>query len=135
MNETTFKLQGVMYSARKLDALGQFALARRLAPVLAVLAMGERATVQVRFAQSFCALTAQMAESEAQAIVLDCLATLERQHENTYSPVVAGGTIMFADVADDLGLALQLVFRALEAQKLIDFFTVPPSGSKVKPKG
>lgn len=135
MSYSTFKLQGNLYSVQKLNALGQFKLARKLAPVLAVLAMGARETVKERFSQSFCALTAQMGEGEAEAIVLDCLSTVQRQHENAYSPVVAGGAIMFADIADDLGLTLQLVFRALEAQKLIDFFTLPPSSSPAKQKG
>jgi hypothetical protein len=129
-----FKLRDVFYTVQKPNAFGQFELARRLAPILAVLAMGEREAVRQKFCQSFCALTAHLPEDEITTTIRKCLALVSRKHENVYAPIIVGDSIMFADVNEDLSLTLEIVWQVLEGLRLVDFFAENLSGPAKKPK-
>ena len=129
-----FKLRDVFYTVQKPDTFGQFEIARRLAPILAVLAMGERGTVKEKFCQSFCALTAHLPEDEIKTTIRKCLALVQRKHENAYAPILVGDAIMFADINDDLSLTLEIVWQVLEGLRLVDFFGENLSGPAKKPK-
>lgn len=130
-----FKVAGNHYQTRKLNAFEQFALARRFADVLAVLAMSnDQAKLKERFAQAFCALTSKLSSAEVQAGIKECLGCVSRKHEDSFVPVMSGDSIMFADVHESMPIMLEIVYFVLEGEGLIRFFSEPELSSKTPGK-
>lgn len=128
------KIKDKEYFTRKLDAFETFELARRLAPVLAVLSMQKDLALLKRgFAQSFTTLVGQMSRSDIDEIFSTCLIGATREERGRQAPVYVGGKLMFSDIGiDDL---LELVWDVIVKAKLIDFFAAPSSPSTEEQDG
>jgi hypothetical protein len=121
-------INGYDYQFSKLNAFDQYHLARKLAPVLGLLAMqNNREVLAGKFPQAFCALTAQFTEGDAQDVVNRCLDAAQRKQQNAWGPVRVNGSVMYSDVLEDLDVMLKIVWGVLEANLLVDFFTERPS--------
>jgi len=125
------KINGVVYSTRRMNAFEQFSIARRFADVLTVLAMApDRARIKQRFPQAFCALTSRLPQAEVQDAIVDCLSFVSRAHEGSLSPIIRDRVIMFSDINESMPLMLELIYAVFEGERLLDFFADPESISK-----
>jgi hypothetical protein len=124
------EIAGVSYRIDKLDAMKQFHVARRLAPVMGKLAGNIGAD---KDADLFAMLgpvseaVAEMRDEDANYVISTCLSVCSRPnpHGTGFSPVAApNGRIMFQDV--ELPQMLQLVWAVIE-ENLGGFFAAIPS--------
>lgn len=131
MNE--FPVAGHNYRASKMDALRQFHVVRRLAPLLAGFGnLSELRTMGLdellsNIGPGLDAL-AEMPDKDADYVIHGCLSVVQREHEGGWAPVFARGVLMFQDI--ELPEMLQLVGKVLEAD-LKGFF--PGKGSTSAP--
>jgi hypothetical protein len=124
----TTTIEGYEYQFSKLNAFDQYFLARKLSPVLGLLALqNNKEVLSEKFPQAFCALTAQLGEDESREIINRCLDAAQRKQQNAWGPVRVNGSVMYADVVEDLSVMLRVVWGVLEANRLVDFFTERPS--------
>ena len=121
-------INGYEYQFLKLDAFQQYHLARKLSPVLGLLALQtDREFLADKFPQAFCALTSSFSQEDAQDVLNRCLDAAQRKQQNAWGPVRINGAVMYADVLEDMGVMLKIVWGVLEANRLVDFFTERPS--------
>lgn len=126
---TEFTLNGETYQARKLPALDQFHLGRRLAHVLSFLAAQEdRTKLAEAFPRAFTALSVHISQEDMDAVVKTCWGAVQRRQPTGWVPVAPNGVLMFADI-DDMRSMLTVIWQVLNANGLIDFFAEAPSAS------
>ncbi len=127
MSEITIAKQ--KYRTGKLDAMQQFHIARRLAPILATmgislrqLASGSNMSVDdfLPVLGPVSEILAHMTDADADYIIFSCLATVQREQGNSWAPVVNGKSLMFQDL--DLPGMMRLVIEVLK-DNLGDFLT------------
>lgn len=109
------------YLVKRLNTFDQFEIARKLAPVLSMLAMQkDQSTLADRFPQAFCALTAGLDQADMDRINKLVLSAVSREQQGHFVPIYVGGMLAF----DDIGMLamLQLFWAVLEAARLPDFF-------------
>jgi hypothetical protein len=124
-----FTLNGETYQARKLSAMEQFHLGRKLAHVLSFLAAQEdRTKLAEAFPRAFTALSGHIDQADVDAVFKACLGATSRRQPTGWVPVAPNGVLMFNDI-DDLKSMLAIVWQVLQANGLIDFFGESPSAS------
>ena len=122
-------MNGETYQARKLSALEQFHLGRKLAYVLAFLAKQEdRATLAEAFPRAFTAMSGHISNEDMDEVTRTCWGAVSRRQPTGWAPVAPNGVLMFADI-DDLKSMLTVMWQVLQANGLIDFFAEPLSAS------
>lgn len=129
-----FELDGHTYRVGKMNAMGQFHLARRLMPLLA--AAGAGAMDQVKtdpFAAmaSIAESVASLPDAEAEYIISAALGIVQRRAGEAWAKVWSqSGGLMFEDIS--LSSMLQIVGRSL-GETFGGFFAVLPPGSGQNP--
>ena len=124
-----FQINGETYQARKLPAIEQFHLGRRLAHVLSFLAAQEdRTKLAEAFPRAFTALSIHISQEDMDAVVKTCWGAVQRRQPTGWVPVAPNGVLMFADI-DDMRSMLAVIWQVLNANGLIDFFGESLSGS------
>lgn len=123
-----FKVNNIEYRSGKMNAIVQFHVARRLAPVFA--AFGEAARTESRdpmlafgpMAEAF----AKMSDQDAEYVINACLGVCLRKQNNTWVQIRTSGGIMF----DDIGLQemIQISWATLQ-DNLSGFFAALPRTS------
>lgn len=120
MRTVEFDIGGVEYRADQLDAFKQLHVSRKIAPVVPKLIpvfvllqqsahddLAALGTAAAPFAEALAALP----EADVDYVVKTCLGAVKRQQGGAWSPMMAGGALMFADL--DLGEMLPIVVRVL----------------------
>ena len=124
-----FTINGETYQARKLPAMEQFGLGRRLAHVLSFLAAQEdRTKLAETFPRAFTALSIHISQEDMDAAIKLCWGAVQRRQPTGWVPVAPNGVLMFADI-DDMRSMLTIIWNVLQANGLIDFFGESPSAS------
>lgn len=121
--QTMIKVKGHNYRIGKLNALSQFHISRRLAPVMAAMGItmsmlrgkeGKQPTFD-DFAPVLGPVTemvSRMSDTDSNYIIFTCLATVTReQSDGRYSPICQGQSLMFDDI--DMVAMLRLVFEVV----------------------
>ena len=130
-----FQINGETYQARKLPAIEQFHLGRRLAHVLSFLAAQEdRTKLAEAFPRAFTALSIHISQEDMDAVVKTCWGAVQRRQPTGWVPVAPNGVLMFADI-DDMRCMLQVIWQVLNANGLIDFFGESLSASATATTG
>lgn len=107
------------YSFGKLNALAQFHVLRRLAPVIASVGLSIPA-LQAMKGEDFTVLLgpvseilAKMPDEEADYVLFTCLAVVSREQDGgRYAAITAGKKLMFEDI--DMVLMLRLVVEVIK---------------------
>ncbi len=129
---STFEVQGQTYQARPLSAFQQLEVATRVGLALSGMADIKRdqpGAEPRRQRQALCALLGRAAPAEVSWVTHLCLSVVTRQSGQGWAPVVGPvpGQTMFQDL--DLEAIMGLLWHVLEANRLPDFFDVPPPPS------
>lgn len=122
MKQIEFEISGVSYRADPLDAFKQLHVSRKIAPTVPKLVpmlvkmqqAGQAGDDLASFAEAagpFAEALAAMPDAEVEYVVKTCLSVVKRNQAGTWSPLVANGALMFADM--DLGQMLPIVARVL----------------------
>ena len=120
MNKTEIEINGQTYRIGKLNALAQFHVSRRLAPVLAAVGVslsslkeGMKADQQdfVTMLEPISQVMAKMTDEETNDVIFTCLAVVSRKQDDRFAPVQNGTQLMFQDI--DMPIMLRLVVATL----------------------
>jgi len=130
----SFDTGGHTYRISKLNAFDQFNIARRLSQALVPLgnlrqAADERPDDKA-LALAFVTLAANLAEDDVTKSMTTLLASVERSlgaGQGWARITTPQGTLMYEDI--DLVDLNVIIVKTLDANRLIDFFVAPPSGS------
>ena len=136
---TTIDLAASNYSIGRMDALTQFHVARRLAPVIAVL--GESVakladSPETKSQEAWVAsvfgpvmdIVAKMGDEESNYIIHACLAVVGRQQEGgKYAPIQRNKLLMFNDI--EMPVMFRLVVEVIK-ENLGGFFVEAAGGLK-----
>ena len=126
-----FEHKGVVYKAGKLNAMRQFHVVRRLAPLLATLTgsgikPGQAEDTLVALLEPLAELLGSMSDADAEYVLMACLSTAERkQAAGGWAKVVAGDQLMFEDI--DMAAMLHIAWQVLQ-HNLSGFFAGLPQG-------
>lgn len=113
-------INGQNYRAGKLNALAQFHVLRRLAPVLASIGMSLEQIQKFKTPEDFARVLgpisetlSQMPDEEANYVIFTCLAVTSReQGDGRFAPVTSKNAIMFEDI--DMAVMVRLVAEVLK---------------------
>jgi hypothetical protein len=130
-------LNGNDYQIGKLDAMKQFHLARRIAPIFAALVSGGVSPngkedfgnfIRAR-GMAVAEELAKKTDEEMDHIIFPCLAVVKRKVNNAWTPVKAAGqnALMYDDI--DGPLILQLTMEVIQ-ENLASFFPSALPGSE-----
>jgi hypothetical protein len=130
-----FELYGQLYRADKIDALSQFHIVRRLAPIMGKVAPlfngggGDSLGVLEPLADAIGALS----DEDSNHVLFGLLKAIKRKDQNGlgWSPVSNGASLMYEDI--NMSQMLQLAFHAFKVN-FSDFFPVLPLGSNAEPQ-
>lgn len=132
MSAEGFEVVGVRYRARKMNAILQLQVGRRVIPLFK--AIPDDVSPAMLKAQGFSALKAlgpmmdviaSLPDADVEFIINKCLAHAERQNGGGtgWSPVATlQGDVMFSDVSMDASATLQIAFGVIK-ENLSGFFT------------
>lgn len=128
----TFQVGEHTYQARPLSALQQLDIATRVGISLSGMADVKRADPaadQRRMCQALAAHFGMAAPEAVAHVTYVCLSVVSRQSGPGWAAIMgpAPGQMMFQDIG--LQEILAIVWAVLEANRLPDFFDVPPSTS------
>lgn len=131
-------IKGHIYNIGKLDALKQFHVSRRIAPVLAsmgitltALRQGSAKFTPEDFAVSLAPVAevmSNMNDDTVEYVIATCLAVVQRKQGDvagkaSWAPVATGAQVMFADI--DMLVMLRLIVAVLQ-ENLADFLSELP---------
>lgn len=139
MNE--IQINGEFYIIGKLDAMRQFHVMRRIAPIMAAvggpvfdaLSSGAKPNVDMLFALAagpFADVVAKMSNEDSEYVIMTCLSVVQKRQANGIAPLVRAGQLMFADL--DMKTMMRLVFETLRGN-MSDFFPKLPEDSNSSP--
>lgn len=111
-------LSGAEYQTGKLNAMKQFHVARRLAPVLGAMA-GMVASDPVKAFAPFAEAIAGMSDEDADYVLFACLDVTRRKQTTGWAPIRSGAGLMFDDI--DLPVMVQIAAAVLQ-ENLGGFF-------------
>jgi hypothetical protein len=120
---------GKTYRAGRLDAVTQFHVVRRLAPVLGELAPAMKAGGDgLEALPPLASAVAKMTDEDANYCLFGLLGCVTRKQDNGlgWGPVSVGNSLMYADI--DMGVMLKLAWQAA-LENLGSFFASLPSAS------
>jgi hypothetical protein len=113
---------GNKYLIKRLNTFEQFEIARKLSPVLAMLAMQtDKNKLAEHFPQAYCALTAGLDPADIERINRLVFGAVLREQQGHFVPVYVSGMLAFNDI--DMQGMLELIWAVLDAHRLPDFFT------------
>lgn len=123
----TITLAGINYQIGKTNALTQFHVLRRLAPVLAPLgsvALSKGGKLEaddfLEFIGPLTDALANLPEADANYVIFSCLAVVKREvADGRYAPIVAGQQFMFEDI--DMVAMIRLTVEVVQ-DNLSGFF-------------
>lgn len=121
-----FEVNGITYRASKLDAMKQFHIVRRLAPILAEISSAFKGETMEALSSMADAL-ARLDDKDANMILFGLLNAVERKelHGVGYSKITtANETLMYQDI--DLPAMLQIAYKS-GVYNFQDFFQKLPS--------
>lgn len=127
-----FEVKGQTYKIEQLDALTQFHVVRRLAPVLGKIipALNEaRAGTDLSFFETLSMAVSEMTDEDANYCIFTLLKRVKRKQAQGlgWAAVTAGNQqIMFSDI--DITVMLQIVAKAIQFN-FSDFFSESPLAS------
>lgn len=98
-------IDGQTYRLAKLNALTQFHLARRIAPIVTTLDAGQETIEKLTKA------LAEMSDEEAEYVIAKCLNDCRRKSGDSWAKVFVSGNLMFDDI--DMMHMADLVVRTL----------------------
>jgi hypothetical protein len=132
-----FELNGINYKIGKLDALSQFHIVRRLAPILSELApnINGKQTNELGALTAIAGAISKLTDADANYVIFGLLKVVSRQQPQGlgYAQVAVGESLMFEDI--DMGNMMKLVWQVL-THNLSGFFAGLPStstGENLKP--
>lgn len=132
---------GNRYSIGRLDAMRQFHVARRVAPVLTRLAsagglsalMGAvggddeaLAAKLIPIMEEASTVVSEMKDSEVEYVIFTCLSVVTRFSGTGWAPVSRGNQLMFADI--DMSAMMRLTVETIK-ENMGDFFGARTDGS------
>ena len=129
-----FKIGEQEYRADKINAFEQLYIVTRLAPVIgkaapafAAAPKGEEVNALPALAEAIGA----MPKGEQRELICALLQAVQRKEQQGlgWSPVCVDGSIMFADVQENLALMMRLAWQAMK-HNLMGFFAALPSDLK-----
>ena len=131
-----FQVNGQEYRAGKLTAMQQFHIVRKLAPIIGKAAPvfdAVRGGDEIHALPALADALAAVPNADAEFVLYGLLAAVKRKepHGTGYAPVCVGESIMYADVAEDMAVMMQLAWHALK-HNLAGFFAALPSDLKDK---
>lgn len=121
----TFEVNGHEYSIRKIDAIKQFHIARRIAPVLGGIMEAQAAGAETMegFLPAMIEAVGKMSDVDTEYVINNCLLAVQRKHGDGWTAVMSkNGARMFDDM--DLKELLTIVGKVIQ-ENMGDFF---PSG-------
>jgi len=106
-----FDMNGIGYKAEKLDAMKQFHIARKLAPVLSELAPGQNQESQI---SGLASAISKIGDKEAEFVIYSLLSCVKRKMGQGlgYSKVANESSLMYDDI--DLKTMMHLVWQSLQ---------------------
>lgn len=120
---TTVKIKGVDYRIGKLNAITQFHVTRRIAPVMAAMGITMAMLKPIKdkeptfddFAPVLGPVTemmSRMSDADCNYVIFNCLAVVQRdQGENRFAPICTGQQLMFEDI--DMLAMLRITFEVI----------------------
>lgn len=124
-------IEGVEYEIGKLDALRQYHLVRKLAPVLAVMIGSfSKENVESMDMGALADALAKMDMETSDFILFTCLSVVKRHDKGVWAPVSTGKQLMYADMNAAVLFNIQ---KEVVQENLANFFTgAPPLESAAK---
>ncbi len=124
---TQFSIGDRQYVAEPMNLFDQFDVTRRLAPVLALLALQkDKDKLEEGFGRAFATVTGGLDRADTEAVLRICLGCIKRNEKGAaLQPIMQGGQLAYDDF--DMSTMLKMVWKVLSANRIIDFFDVPPS--------
>lgn len=133
----TFEVSGKNYSADKLDAMRQFHIVRRLAPVVAgLLPAGVALKDMVSFLEkdvssvlpSMADALARLKDEDAEFVLYGLLSVVKQEQANGlgWAPVAKGNSLMFQDIT--MPNLMKIAFKAGQ-HNFQDFLSALPQAS------
>ena len=138
---TEIPLFGQTYRAGKLDAMKQFHLARRIAPIVTALGLSiselaasgkslKQDTDLLAVAGPIAAVVAKMSDEETEYVIRTALAVVQRREEGaagavSWRNVQTGNQLQYQDIT--LSIMIRLVVEVLK-ENLGGFFGAPTDG-------
>lgn len=126
-----FEVGGNRYQAARMPVRTQFHVARRLGPALlflATLKTGKENVDGKAFAIAVCSSQVSLNTEDCDYAMDACLEHVQRFDNGAWAPMKTANTPLMYEV--ELPELLQVVWHVLVENKLVDFFSVPPTGSK-----
>lgn len=118
-----FEFEGKTYQIRKLNVFDQLSLVAKLSLILATVGeQHDKSLIVQNFAKFFAAFAANMNKSDLDEIFKLTLTPIYRRVTTAWQPIFKDGNMLFQDI--DLKGMLSLVWKAVEVNKLADFFTI-----------
>lgn len=109
---------------RKLDAITQFHVVRRIAPLMAnlneLVAKDEEASM-VEGATAVITALAKISDQDCEYVIFKCLDVVQRFNEGQWAPVIRGSNFMFSDL--DMGGLLKLTGAVIK-ENMASFFDI-----------
>lgn len=116
-------VQGHDYRLEKLNAMQQFHVSRRVAPILPTLvpifvqmskagSLTENPSGMVEVLQPFADGLSKISDAEAEYIISTCLSVVKRRHMDAWAAVWTNGVCMFGDM--DMGSMVPLIVRVIQ---------------------
>lgn len=132
---TEFTVGGKTYRAGPMNLFDQNIVARRLSVVLMWLAQARAAVKESGIAppgaaalgQAMVAMSPDLKREDCDLAYSLCMNVVQRKSDAGWQQISAGGRLLFEDIG--LSEQQQLVYQALEANGLIDFFAAGPQSS------
>jgi len=136
-----FSIDGQDYQIGRLDAITQFNVARRLAPLVAGIAKAgqlpdlnpsDAGEFMSAIAEPLCRALASLSDDDTDYVIRHTLVAVTRKMATGFAPVLARNTsrLMYDDIS--MTTMLKLVFEVLK-ENLGDFFSFAPPESPSAP--
>lgn len=106
-----FEINGASYRAQQMDAMKQFHVVRRLAPLMGEFAGLKSAEPEKAF-EAIASAVSKMSDADADYVIGTCLDSVERQAGNQWGKIRVSGRLMYADLP--LPDMLQIVWQVLQ---------------------
>ena len=125
MQAISFKVGSHSYRADPLSVFDAFDVSRRLSPIFTLFAMQkDRSKIEAGFARAFTTATVGMERVDTESVLRICLSCVSRNQSGAaFAPLMVDGQMMFRDI--DMPAMLAIVWKVLEANRIVDFFDDP----------
>lgn len=117
---TTIEIKGVKYQLGKLNAISQFHVSRRIAPVFVAIGVPLQSLMggmkmdlgdMAMLLEPVANIMAKMPDEDVNYILYTCLSVVRREQLGKFAPVTTGTSLMFEDI--DMPTMIRLVIEVL----------------------